>query len=166
MNKQLRLAILAATMTAALSAQAGTGFLFNLQVAKGRTSGGISDLRTANGKYFRITGSGIGTPKIDWTCSALSLGSPLNLSHIEVRISGSRTVALPIMMSLYDHIAQRWVEMGNVNLPTSGLGEVLIRDRRAPERFVSSNGVANVRFVTLFSMTMIIDRIIIRTVHE
>lgn len=166
MKKQLRLAILAASMTAALSAQAGTGFLFNVQVAKGRTSGGVADLRTANGKYFRITGSGFDTPKIDWTCSALGLGSPINLSHIEVRISGSRTSALPITMWLFDHIAQRWVEMGNVNLPTSGLGEVLIRDRRAPERFVSSNGVANVRFVTLFSMTMIVDRIIIRTVHE
>lgn len=166
MKLKLRLALFLAAAMAAISAQAGNGFIFNMQVTKGRPTGGLRELRAADGRFFRIQGVPFSSPATDWNCSALGLGSPINLSHIDVRISGSRTSPFPITMMLFDHIAQRWVEVGNVNLPTSGLGEFHFRDRRAPERFVASNGVAKLRFVAPLNMTMVVDRITVRTVHN
>lgn len=166
MKMTLKLALVLAAAMAAFSAHAGNGFLFNMKVDKGRPTGGLNELRASDGRFFRIQGAPFSTPAIDWNCSVLGLGSPINLSHIDVRISGSRTFAFPITMMLFDHIAQRWVEVGNVTLPTSGLGEFFFRDRRAPERFVSSNGVAKLRFVTRLNLTMVVDRITVKTVHN
>lgn len=166
MKMTLRLALTLAAAMAVFSAHAGNGFLFNMKVDKGRPTGGLSELRAADGRFFRIQGSPFSSPTIDWNCSVLGLGSPINLSHIDVRISGSRTFAFPIRMMLFDHIAQQWVEVGNVTLPTSGLGEFFFRDRRAPERFVASNGVAKLRFVAPISLMMVVDRITVKTVHH
>jgi len=165
MTNTLKFTLAAALVAAALSAQAGPGFLFNVEVTKGRSTGTMAALRAHDSRLFRVSNTPLVSSEVDWTCHFFRLGNPTNLSHVEIRIHGSRSGGPPIRMLMFDHISQRWSEVATIALPRVGIGEYFLRIRRAPERFVSFNGRAQIRFRSTFQ-TMIIDQLTLRSVHN
>lgn len=160
MNKTLKLGILLALASASLSAMASTGFITQLQVKNGRASGEAGNIRREDSNLFRVAPLG---GDFDWSISSVGVLGPNKVRIVEVRIVGSRTADRPITMYWYDFIAQRWVSMGQVALPTAGLGSTRAFTATAPERFVSPRGETRVRFRTDKRVTMIVDHIVVDT---
>lgn len=165
MTHTLKLSVVVALALSALSAQALTGIIFKVDIHKGKETGGVRELRGNDSRFFRITNQIASPYHFDWSCSFYGLQNPTNVSHLEISVIGSRLKSSPIKMYLFDYIAERWTDVASVELPTLGSDEYVLRIRKAPERFVSSNGRATMRFTSTLQ-TMIVDQITFRAVSE
>lgn len=165
MTNTLKLSIVASLALSAFSAQAFTGIVFNVEAHKGKETGGVRELRNNDSRFFRITNQVASPYNLDWSCSFYGLQNPTNVSHLEISVIGSRLKSSPIKMYLYDYIALRWTDVASVELPNIGSDEFVLRIRKAPERFVSPNGRATMRFISTLQ-TMIIDQVTFRAVSE